>query len=413
MRDPSPDLVEIRAILADIRKDDQRAGHVIDRMRRMLKTNKLDSQALEVTELVSDVVAMVRADAVARQSQLEIDVPECLPQVCGDRVQLQQVLLNLILNGMDSLNGANRDNRLVRLSARLDEARTIEITVSDTARVYPRKSSTKSLIRFSLRRRMAWAWAFRSRAPLLRRTADGFGPRTEAAAERCSDSPFPSQMDAFRYDCRQANVHIVDDDASFLAAISRLLRASGFEVRTFSSAADFLEQREDGAPGCVVADLQMPGMSGFDLQSVLAQTSNPLPILFLTGHGDVPSSVRAMRGGAEDFLEKRVQKEKVVEAVRRCLERDANERRSRTQVHELRARFDALSTRELEVLSHVVQGRLNKQIADDLSIHERTVKLHRTAITTKLGVSSVAELTRVTLQAGIFPPVKQTFPKGQ
>ncbi|MGD0303332.1 MAG: response regulator [Candidatus Acidiferrales bacterium] len=210
-------------------------------------------------------------------------------------------------------------------------------------------------------------------------------------------------------------VHIVDDDASFLAAISRLLRASGFEVRTFSSAADFLEQREDGAPGCVVADLQMPGMSGFDLQSVLAQTSNPLPILFLTGHGDVPSSVRAIRDGAEDFLEKRAQKEKVVDAVRRCLERDANERRSRNQVHELRARFDALSTRELEVLSHVVHGRLNKQIADDLSIHERTVKLHRTAITTKLGVSSVAELTRVTIQAGIFPfpRLQQTFPKGQ
>src|SRR3984885_1409496 len=137
LQDPSPDLIEVRAVLAHIRKDDQRAGHVIDRIRRMLKRNKLDSQALEVTELVSDVVAMVRADAVARQSQLEIDVPECLPRVCGDRVQLQQVLLNLILNGMDSLNGANRDNRLVRLSARLDEARTIEITVSDTGQGIP------------------------------------------------------------------------------------------------------------------------------------------------------------------------------------------------------------------------------------------------------------------------------------
>jgi FixJ family two-component response regulator len=208
-------------------------------------------------------------------------------------------------------------------------------------------------------------------------------------------------------------VHIVDDDASFLAAISRLLRASGFEVRTFSSAADFLGQRDVDAPGCVVADLRMPGMSGFDLQSALTQTSNPLPILFLTGHGDVPSTVRAMRGGAEDFLEKRVPKEEVLDAVRRCLSRDASERQSRAQIDELRARFDALSKRELEVLSHVVQGRLNKQIADDLSIHERTVKLHRTAITTKLGVSSVAELTRVTMEAGIFPARGKTFPKGQ
>jgi FixJ family two-component response regulator len=201
-------------------------------------------------------------------------------------------------------------------------------------------------------------------------------------------------------------VHVIDDDTSFLAAISRLLRASGFEVKTFSSATEFLAKRKVDDAGCVVADLQMAGMNGLELQSALAQTVNPLPMLFLTGHGDVPSSVRAMRGGAEDFLEKRAPKEQLVDAVRRCLARAASERQSRTEAHHLRARFDALSERELEVLSHVVQGRLNKQIADDLRIHERTVKLHRTSITTKLGVSSVAELTRVTLQAGVFPPFK-------
>lgn len=208
-------------------------------------------------------------------------------------------------------------------------------------------------------------------------------------------------------------VHIVDDDISFLAAISRLLRASGFAVKTFSSAGDFLAQRDAEAPGCVLADLQMPGMNGLDLQSALAQTSNPLPILFLTGHGDIPSTVRAMRAGAEDFLEKRAAKEKILDAVRRSLARDASERESRARERELRARFDPLSKRELEVLTHVVQGKLNKQIAADLGIHERTVKLHRTAITSKLGIQSVAELTKMTLQAGIFPALWPTFPKGQ
>ena len=183
-------------------------------------------------------------------------------------------------------------------------------------------------------------------------------------------------------------VHIVDDDASFLAAASRLLRASGFAVKTFSSASDFLAQRDADAPGCVVADLQMPEMNGFDLQSALARTHSPLPTLFLTGQGDIPSSVRAMRGGAEDFLEKSAPKEKLVDAVKRALARDEREREERARRRELRARFDALSERELEVLGHVVQGRLNKQIADALGIHERTVKLHRTAITTKLGVPS-------------------------
>jgi FixJ family two-component response regulator len=208
-------------------------------------------------------------------------------------------------------------------------------------------------------------------------------------------------------------VHIVDDDSSFLTAISRLLRSSGFSVSTFSSAAGFLSQRDPDAPGCVVADLQMPGISGLELQTALAQTANPLPLLFLTGHGDIPSTVRAMQGGAVDFLEKRAPKEKLIEAVNRALVRDAQERKARGLQAELRARFDALTIRELEVLSHVVQGRLNKQIAADLGIHERTVKLHRTAITTKLSVHSVAELTRLTQQAGISSGLTPTFPKGQ
>ena len=205
-------------------------------------------------------------------------------------------------------------------------------------------------------------------------------------------------------------VHLVDDDASFLAGISRLLRASGFAVKAFSSANDFLEQRDANAPGCVLADLQMPEISGLDLQSALARTRNPLPILFLTGHGDIPSTVRAMRGGAEDFLEKCASKEKLLDAVNRALARDAREREERARQAELCARFAALTKRELEVLGHVVLGRLNKQIAADLCIHERTVKLHRTAITTKLRVQSVAELTRLSDESGIFMASTPTFP---
>jgi len=207
-------------------------------------------------------------------------------------------------------------------------------------------------------------------------------------------------------------VYVVDDDASFLAAISRLLRANGFSVKTYSSAQAFLAKRDAEAPGCVLADLRMPQMSGLDLQSALAQTLNPLPILFLTGHGDIPSSVQAMRGGAEDFLEKRAPKEKLLDAVTRALARDSREREARDRLGELRALFDTLTEREREVLAHVVQGRLNKQIAWDLGIHERTVKLHRTAITTKLKVQSVAELTKLTQEAGIFSQCVSTFPKG-
>jgi len=205
-------------------------------------------------------------------------------------------------------------------------------------------------------------------------------------------------------------VYVVDDDKSFLAAISRLLRATNFYVRTFASAGEFLAYRDPDAPGCVLADLHMPGMNGLELQSALLQTSNPLPILFLTGNGDIPSTVQAIQSGAEDFLEKCAPKEKLIDAVNRALARNSRERTARDRQHELRERFRRLSERELEVLSHVVLGQLNKQIASDLGIHERTVKLHRTAITTKLRVQSVAELTRLTQEAGILTERAQTFP---
>jgi FixJ family two-component response regulator len=195
-------------------------------------------------------------------------------------------------------------------------------------------------------------------------------------------------------------VRIVDDDVSFLRAITRMLRASGFVVKPFASAAQFLARPEFDLPGCVLVDLQMPGLSGLDLQAALAKSGHLLPVIFLSGHGDIPTTVRVMREGAEDFLTKRAPKEELVEAVKRALARDARERTERARLAELRSTFATLTGRELEVLKHVVQGRLNKQIAYDLGIHERTVKLHRTAITTKLGVHSTAELTKLWMEVG-------------
>jgi FixJ family two-component response regulator len=201
----------------------------------------------------------------------------------------------------------------------------------------------------------------------------------------------------------QATVFVVDDDPSFRTAVSRLLRAAGHQVRVFASGSEFVLSLPATGPGCVVADLQMPGLSGLELQAALAGSDNPLPVLFLTGHGDIPTSVHAMRLGAEDFLTKRAPREALLDAVSRALARDARERAERARARQARARFDALTAREREVLEHVLRGQLNKQIAADLGIHERTVKLHRTAITTKVGVQSVAELTKLWLEA---------FPKG-
>jgi two-component system response regulator FixJ len=196
-------------------------------------------------------------------------------------------------------------------------------------------------------------------------------------------------------------VRVVDDDISFLVALARLLKAAGYKVQTFASAADLLANMGDTA-GCVMADLRMPGMDGLDLQQALMRCTNVLPVIFLTGEGDIPTTVKAMRQGAEDFLTKRGPKEELFAAVDRAIARDARQREEANRLRALRIRIDTLTARELGVLSHVVQGRLNKQIAADLGINERTVKLHRTAITTKLQVRSVAGLTKLVQAARLF-----------
>jgi two-component system, LuxR family, response regulator FixJ len=198
----------------------------------------------------------------------------------------------------------------------------------------------------------------------------------------------------------QPTIYVVDDDVSFLSAVTRLLRAGGFAVKTFTSADEFIKT-PPAASGCIIADLHMPGMNGLDLQDSLARTGTPLPVIFLTGHGDIPTSVHAMRKGAEDFLTKPVKREKLFDAVQRALARNLREREAHAKNRELRALYETLTPREREVFTHVVKGRLNKQIAADLDTSERTIKAHRANLMAKLQVQSVAELVRFAQALGI------------
>ncbi len=192
-------------------------------------------------------------------------------------------------------------------------------------------------------------------------------------------------------------VHIVDDDPSVLRAVSRLLRAAGFEVGLFKSAEEFLKYRvhSPGTPGCVVLDLRMPGLQGLDLQEIINRQNEPLPIIFLTGHGDVPSSVHALKHRAVDFLQKPVPDDLLISAVRRALADDAEARETRRQERELLSRFEGLTPREREVLALVVSGKLNKEIAFELGTVERTIKAHRAQVMAKMRAQSLAELVRL------------------
>jgi FixJ family two-component response regulator len=193
-------------------------------------------------------------------------------------------------------------------------------------------------------------------------------------------------------------VHVVDDDDSARTAVVRLLMAAGYLARGYGSAGEFLMTVSDEAPGSLVLDVRLPGPSGLELQDALARRHSTLPVIFLTGFGDIPMSVRAIKAGAVDFLTKPVEREALIRAVRSALERDARQRRNREQGRALRQKFDALTPRERDVFVRVVNGKLNKQIAADLGTAERTVKAHRAHVMEKLNVASVAELVHVAEQ---------------
>jgi FixJ family two-component response regulator len=199
-------------------------------------------------------------------------------------------------------------------------------------------------------------------------------------------------------------VHIVDDDALVMRATARLLAAEGFATHACTSTQEFLSQLDTDVPGCVVLDLSMPDCDGLELQQLLAGRGVTLPVVFMSGHGDVGSSVRAMKGGALDFLEKPVEAETLVDAVRRGIERDRENRARRIEAREARARLAALTPREREILPFLLAGRLNKQIAAELGIVEKTVKVHRARIFHKFGAGSLAELVRNAARAGIRAP---------
>jgi FixJ family two-component response regulator len=193
-----------------------------------------------------------------------------------------------------------------------------------------------------------------------------------------------------------AIVFVVDDDPSIREAIKSLVGLAGLRVESFGTAQEFLQNERPDLPGCVVLDVELPGLSGLDLQRELAAHGIKIPIIFITGYGDIPMSVRAMKAGATEFLTKPFRDQDLLDAIQQALERDRVARQHSKEIGQLRERFDTLTSREREVMSLVAAGWLNKQIGFELGISEITVKIHRGRVMNKMGAQSVAELVRMT-----------------
>ena len=198
-------------------------------------------------------------------------------------------------------------------------------------------------------------------------------------------------------------VFVIDDDPSVLKSLARLLKSLGFYAETFASAELFLARKHYDGVGCIVLDVRMPGLSGMGLQDELSKADYSMPIIFITGHGNIPMSVQAMKRGAVDFLTKPFDDKELLQAVKKAIEKDRTAKAERTEVHDALKLIEQLTPREKEVFRYVITGMLNKQIALKLDIAEKTIKVHRGRIMEKLGVDSVADLVRLAEKAGIQP----------
>ena len=198
-----------------------------------------------------------------------------------------------------------------------------------------------------------------------------------------------------------STVFVVDDDPSVRRGVGRLVRLAGYDVETFASGEEFLNRSPTQEPSCLVLDVRMPGLTGLDLQEAINKTGDSIPIVFITGHGDVPMSVRAMKAGAVDFLQKPFDHHDLLNAIERAVARDARDRIRRAEIADIRERVNNLTRREYEVFALVVTGMLNKQIGQELGTSEKTVKVHRSRVMQKMRANSVTDLVRFADKVGI------------
>ncbi len=412
---PVPDMVELRATVADIVADDRRVGDLIRQLRRFLRRDAAQRVELDLPALIGEALQILDSEASSKGVEIAFEVAHGLTPVVGDRVQIQQVLMNLLLNAFDAVAANEPGSRRVTVSAGPSQA-GVAVVVTDQGCGMDEETLARIFQPFFTTKPGGMGLGLSISQSIMAAHGGTLTARSDAGHGTVFTIELPSRapdaVPAARIEAIPANasgtIFVVDDDPSMRRALRRQLGGAGYRVETFASAQDFLEQAAPVGAACIVSDIRMPGLSGLDLQALLPRGKRDLPIVFVSGHLDVPTTVHAMRAGAISFLAKPFTKDELLGAVAEAIARSRALDDVRLQGANLQSRYESLTAREREVFTLVAAGLLNKLIGDRLGAAEATIKIHRGRVMEKMGAASLADLVRMAqrlgLQQGHVPP---------
>lgn len=406
-------LDEASEAVSDLIDDARRASEVIQRLKTLLKPGERKLEVNDINQLVNEAVELLNSEIVIRQISLTFEVAPDVPGVTGNRVQILQILLNLMTNAFDAMEELDPDDRHLLIRTSRAAPKVVEVCIEDSGTGFATESyqrliepfyTTKeggmgmglAISRTILQSYGGRLWAENNPGPgaafyFTLPVADGADGIAGLGHEHEHEHEHEHKEDKPGV----ATVFVVDDDPSVRKAMGRLIKSAGYAVETFESAQAFLRREQYDGNGCLVVDLHMPGETGLDLQTTLSTRTYTMPIIFITGAGSTSTGVRAMKQGAVDFLSKPVDDDEFLRVVARAVETDHEARTRHAHQVAAKEKVARLTAREGEIMGLVVKGMLNKQIAHTLGISEKTVKAHRGRVMEKVEAGSVTDLVRI------------------
>jgi two-component system sensor kinase FixL len=394
-------------IINDLVNDARRAAGVIQQLKSMLNKEEVPKDTLDVNHMVNEVEYLLHSELLLRHISISLELAPDLPFVFGNKIQLQQVLLNIMVNAMEAMETIDPGDRRLLIRTHQVEPAMITISLKDSGVGFDAKLYEKLNEPFYTTKNTGMGMGL----AISQTITASHGGQLHATNNKGSGATFhltlpgtvlqevvedlAEDVQPTKQDSTETMIFLIDDDLSVLKAMNRLIKSSGYLAETFLTAEAFLKREPYTGYGCIVADLHMPGISGIDLQRELNKLQYTMPIIFVTGAGDTSSGVTAMKQGAMDFLIKPVDHEKLLNLVDEAVELDRRNRDQYTRRTSAREKLAKLTSREAEVMELVVKGRMNKQIAHEMGISEKTVKAHRGRAMRKLEVRSVAKLVHI------------------